>query len=95
MKSSPLWIVKEVWCQVYLPPGYTSVILADILQFSDLDLKDYFLYKERKEEIRHDGIDDIRFDKKEEENDAVCQEHLEEHIPREENYDKLQPISAQ
>ena len=65
------------------------------MQFSDLDLKDYFLYKERKEEIRHDGIDDIRSDKKEEENDAVCQEHLEEHIPREENYDKLQPISAQ
>ena len=59
----------------------------------------------KKEEIEHskssakilaadekDSIESIQVDDKEQENNAVC-EHLEEHISREENDDKLQVIS--
>ncbi len=50
--------------------------------------EDYFIFEDgRKEQTRQDGIEDIKHENKEQENNAVC-EQLEEHISREENDDK-------
>ena len=47
----------------------------------------------RKEETRQDGIEDLRPDNKEQKNNPVHPEHLEEHILPVENDDKSHLIS--
>jgi hypothetical protein len=97
LKCSSKYSVKEKISLKLVDVNGDEISIKELIDRYFNNPEDYFLYADaRKEETRQenkDAIEDIRLGNKEQKHNAVKQEHLEEHISRVENDNKLYFVS--